>query len=86
MFTAVCGTVAVITFGAYGDARYWMPNWEHNNMGYSYWIAVVGTVASYIAGILFMVESRKHSNKHRRFRQDPSDYVMSERRAYEGHM
>ncbi|XP_065210528.1 uncharacterized protein kune [Planococcus citri] len=86
MFTAaLSGSVAVIIFGAYGDARYWMPNWEHNNMGYSYWIAVIGTVAAYIGGVLFLVESRKHSIKHRRFRQDPSDYVMSERTAYGGH-
>lgn len=54
-------------------------------MGYSYWLAVIGTVASFAAGILFMVESRKHAIKHKRFRQDPSDYDMNERTAYGGH-
>ncbi|XKL60555.1 hypothetical protein PGB90_007612 [Kerria lacca] len=77
--SAFCGTVAVILFGIYGDARYWMPNWEHNNMGWSYWLAVIGTVSSYIGGICFLVESRKHSIKHKRFHQESSDYAMDER-------
>ncbi|KAK7576604.1 hypothetical protein V9T40_012890 [Parthenolecanium corni] len=77
-----CGCLAVIIFGAYGDSRYWMPNWEHNNMGWSYWVAVIGSVSSLIGGICFLVEARKHSIKHRKFRQASSDYTMDERRTY----
>lgn len=79
----ICGAIACIIFGAYGDARFWMPNWEHNNMGYSYWLAVVGTVSSFFGGICFLVESRKHLIKHKKFRQSSADYMMDERRAYQ---
>lgn len=78
----ICGAIAVIIFGAYGDARFWMPNWEHNNMGWSYWFAVIGSVSSFIGGICFLVEARKHSIKHKKFRQASSDYNMDERRTY----
>lgn len=34
--------IAVIIFGARGDGRDWMPNWEHNDMGWAYALAVLG--------------------------------------------
>ena len=63
LISAICGTIAVVIFGVYGDSRYWMPNWEHNDMGWSYAMAVVGVVFLYISGILFLVEGRVHRRK-----------------------
>eukprot|EP00102_Acyrthosiphon_pisum_P020437 XP_016657647.1 PREDICTED: uncharacterized protein LOC100573556 isoform X2 [Acyrthosiphon pisum] len=44
---AVCSTIALIIFGTYGDSRVWMPNWENNNIGWSYGVAVTGTITLY---------------------------------------
>ncbi|XP_015516518.1 uncharacterized protein kune [Neodiprion pinetum] len=57
--SATFGIIAVIIFGARGDGRDWMPNWEHNDVGWSYALAVVGTVFLYIGGILFLIEGRR---------------------------
>lgn len=63
LFAGITGAIACTLFGVYGDARFWMPHWEHNNMGYSFWFACIGTVSSIIAGVCFLVESRKHNIK-----------------------
>ncbi|XP_070497211.1 uncharacterized protein [Chironomus tepperi] len=54
-----CSTFAVILFGCYGDSRDWMPNWEHNHMGWSFALACPGSVMLFPAGILFIVEARR---------------------------
>lgn len=60
---AICGLIAVITFGARGDGRDWMPNWEHNNMGWSFVLACVGVLMLAPGGVLFMVEARRERYK-----------------------
>lgn len=45
-----------------------MPNWEHNNIGWSYAVAVFGVVFLYIAGILYLAEGRK-----RKIRQESEE-------------
>lgn len=62
----VCGVIAVIIFGARGDGRDWMPNWEHNDIGWSYALAVVGSFTLIAAGILFLIEGRRHRKKQER--------------------
>lgn len=62
----VCGVISVIIFGARGDGRDWMPNWEHNDMGWSFALAVVGSVTLIAAGILFLIEGRRHKKKQER--------------------
>ncbi|XP_071455383.1 uncharacterized protein kune [Hetaerina americana] len=68
---AVSGTIAVVTFGVRGDGRDWMPNWEHNNMSWSYAFAVFGVLFLYTAGFLFLVEAR-------RFRRRKLDALASQ--------
>lgn len=80
--SAICGTVAIILFAINGDSRVWMPNWEHNNMGWSFVAAIMGTSACYVAAILYLVESRVRRIKHRRF-ADP-DYNLRETRRFGG--
>lgn len=66
VLAAVSGTLAVIIFGARGDGRDWMPNWEHNDISWSYAMAVMGVLFLYISGILFLIEGRVHRMKTER--------------------
>lgn len=42
MVAAVCGTVSLIIFGAQGDGRDFMPDWEQNYLSWSFGLAFVG--------------------------------------------
>lgn len=78
--------LSVIMFGCYGDSRDWMPNWEHNNMGWAFAMACIGAVMLFPAGILFLVEARRI--KYKRLNdigtRGESAYSMDDRR-YRGH-
>uniref|UniRef100_A0A6B2E6F5 Putative conserved secreted protein n=1 Tax=Phlebotomus kandelakii TaxID=1109342 RepID=A0A6B2E6F5_9DIPT len=79
---ATCGLIAVITFGARGDGRDWMPNWEHNDMGWAFALAVLGVMILFPAGALFLVEARKI--KYKRLNEigtrEASSYSMDDRK------
>ncbi|CAF4883714.1 unnamed protein product [Pieris macdunnoughi] len=82
------GLISVITFGARGDGRDWMPNWEHNDLGWAFALGVVGVVLLFPAGILFLVEARvrKYKRLHEMQSREPSSYTMHERKvAFPGH-
>ncbi|KAL0281487.1 UNVERIFIED_CONTAM: hypothetical protein PYX00_002461 [Menopon gallinae] len=66
VLAAISGTIAVIIFGARGDGRDWMPNWEHNDISWSFAMAVMGVLFLYISGVLFLVEGRVHRMKSQR--------------------
>ncbi|EEB18817.1 conserved hypothetical protein [Pediculus humanus corporis] len=66
VLAAVSGTLAVIIFGARGDGRDWMQNWEHNDISWAFAMAVMGVVFLYISGILFLIEGRVHRMKKER--------------------
>lgn len=78
---ALSGTIAVYIFGAHGDGRDWMPNWEHNDIGYSYAMAVMGVICEYIAGTLFLVEGRVHKMKKKRHVDRGQTYHMEQRKS-----
>lgn len=80
-FVAVSGTIALIIFGYNGDGRVWMPNWEHNDIGYSYALGVIGVICSYISGTLYFVEARAHKIKRRRSLRGESAYHMEQRKS-----
>jgi len=61
--SAMCGTIAVIIFGALGDSRDWMPDFEHNFLSWSFGLAVVGTVGLYLSAVLFYVEAKVQAKK-----------------------
>ncbi|XP_013195002.1 uncharacterized protein LOC106138408 [Amyelois transitella] len=79
---AFSGIISVVTFGARGDGRDWMPNWEHNDLSWAYALGVIGVIMLFPAGILFLVEARVHKYKrlHELQSRDPSSYTMSERK------
>ncbi|XP_063992951.1 uncharacterized protein LOC135170818 [Diachasmimorpha longicaudata] len=61
--SGVTGFIACIIFAARGDGRDWMPNWEHNDISWSYALAVVGSLFLLAGGILFLVEGRRHKKR-----------------------
>jgi hypothetical protein len=75
VFSAFLGSIAVIVFGAMGDSRVWMPDWQNNYLSWSFAFAVVGVVCEYVSGILFIVESRVQGRK-KKIRESHSAYTM----------
>merc|ERR1712071_563854 len=59
----ICGTLAVIIFGALGDSRDWMPDFEHNFLSWSFGLAVVGTFGCYLSAALFYIEAKVQAKK-----------------------
>lgn len=74
-YIAFLGTIAVIVFGAKGDSRDWMPDWQNNYLSWSFAFAVIGVFAEYVSGVLFLVESRIQS-KRKKMRESQSAYTM----------
>ncbi|XP_034943476.1 uncharacterized protein kune [Chelonus insularis] len=66
----ICGIIAVIIFGARGDGRDWMPDWEHNDIGWSFALGVVGSFLLLNSGILFFIEGRRFRKKIERMLVD----------------
>jgi len=63
MVAAVCGTVSLIIFGAEGDGRSFMPDWEQNYLSWSFGLAFVGVAMQYVTSVLFLVEARIQQRK-----------------------
>lgn len=57
------GIISVVTFGARGDGRDWMPHWQNNDLGWAYALGVVGVISLFPAGILFLIVARVHKYK-----------------------
>uniref|UniRef100_A0A2S2NSP8 Uncharacterized protein n=2 Tax=Aphidini TaxID=33387 RepID=A0A2S2NSP8_SCHGA len=71
---AICSTIALIIFGIDGDSRVWMPHWEHNDIGWSYGVAVAGTIALYVSGVLYVIEGRAHKIKRQKMATQRANY------------
>lgn len=61
--SGICGVISGLIFGFGGDVRYWMPDWEHNSLGYSYILACLGSLLILPAGVLFLIEGRRHKKR-----------------------
>jgi len=62
----LCAVIGVLIFGGRGHYREWMPDWEHNDVGYSFVFAAIGSLTLLAAGIVFLVEARRFVNKMER--------------------
>lgn len=72
-----CGTIALIIFGAQGDGRDFMPDWEQNYLSWSFGLAFVGVVFMYVVAVLFLVEARIMQRKEiARDSQEKQQYPM----------
>lgn len=58
IISAALGTIALVIFGLNGRTRGggWTTNWEHTQIGWSYRVAVAGTVALYAGGLLYVID------------------------------
>ncbi|QQP39236.1 Uncharacterized protein FKW44_020055 [Caligus rogercresseyi] len=74
------GSIALIIFGVYGDARDYMPDWENNYISWSFGLGFVGVILEFIAGALFVVESRILNRKEIALE---NQYPMEKRAAME---
>jgi len=81
MVAAVCGTISLIIFGAQGDGRDFMPDWEQNYLSWSFGLAFVGVAMQYVTAVLFLVEARIQQRKElARDSVDKQQYPMREER------
>ena len=54
-----------------------MPDWEHNYLSWSFWLAFVGVVMMYVTAVLFLVEARIMQRKEiARDLQEKQQYPM----------
>jgi hypothetical protein len=51
-------TIALVIFGAKGDNRDFMPDWENNYLSWGFGLGCVGALFDFVAGVLFIVEAR----------------------------
>ncbi|XP_077561301.1 uncharacterized protein LOC144176052 isoform X2 [Haemaphysalis longicornis] len=75
--SAVCNTIAVIVFGARGDGRDWMPDPDHNFLSWSFALGVIGAFCTYVAAVLFAVDSRRMARKLGEQEQQQQAYGMN---------
>lgn len=81
VIAGICGLIGVIIFGAYGDSRDWMPNWQHNSLGWSFAFAALGSLLLLPAGALFLVEARRFRYRTLEESRQPSNYSMDVRKS-----
>ena len=73
-FPAFFGILAVIIFGARGDGRDFMPEWEHNFHSWSFGLAAVGAILQCVDAVLFLIEARIMDRRQRAYeKQDNGD-------------
>ncbi|KAL3282103.1 hypothetical protein HHI36_005301 [Cryptolaemus montrouzieri] len=76
VLSGIFGVIACLIFGINGDRRDWMPNWQHNSLGFSYAFACIGSLLLFPAGALFMIEARRARYRRLASSQPPSQYSM----------
>ncbi|KAJ8979168.1 hypothetical protein NQ317_018990 [Molorchus minor] len=81
----ICGLISVSIFGAHGDSRDWMPNWQHNDLSWSFAFACIGSLLLLPAGALFLVEARRARYRILKNSQPPSQYSMEIRKSESHH-
>nr|XP_022913655.1 uncharacterized protein LOC111424381 [Onthophagus taurus] len=80
------GTVSCLIFGSNGDRRDWMPYWEHNDLGWSFGLACVGSLLLFPAGAMFLVEARRVRYRKLEASRPSLQYQMDERKPHHSQM
>lgn len=80
VIAGICGLIACLIFGNNGDRRDWMPNWEHNDLSWSFAFACVGSLLLIPAGALFLVEAKRANYRRLLASRPPSQYDMEVRK------
>ncbi|KPI93348.1 hypothetical protein RR46_10608 [Papilio xuthus] len=76
LLPGISGCIAVIVFACFGNTEGWMPGHPNNYFGWSFGLAVVGSVACIITAALFLTEANIQSKKRNRFKESQACFEM----------
>ncbi|XP_037922264.1 uncharacterized protein LOC119658716 isoform X2 [Hermetia illucens] len=74
--SGVSGAIAVIVFACFGNTHNWMPNHSNNWFGWSFGMAVVGSVMCIVASTLFLTESHVQRRKREQFKESQTRFEL----------
>jgi hypothetical protein len=76
---SICGCISVIIFASLGNADGWMPGHTNNYLGWSFALAVIGSVLGLIASLLFLVESNIQNKKRKNLKESQTRFPLESR-------
>ncbi|XP_014254938.1 transmembrane protein 182 [Cimex lectularius] len=74
----VCSALAVIVFAIWANQDGWMPGHDNNFFGWTFALAIAGTIASLIAGGLFLVEGVLQKKKRMYLKESQTRFEMEQ--------
>lgn len=75
----ISGGIAVIIFACLGNTDGWMPGHANNFFGWSFIMAVVGSVLTIIAGALLLVEANVQRKKREYLKESQTRFQLESR-------
>lgn len=75
-FLGSCGGLAVIIFATSGNTDGWMPGHVNNYFGWGFGLAVVGVVAAFVSGALFLVEANVQDRKRNLLKESQTRFEL----------
>lgn len=75
----ISGGLAVIIFACFGNTEGWMPGHANNFFGWSFIMAVVGSVLTIITGALFLVEANIQRKKREYLKESQTRFQLESR-------
>lgn len=79
LFGGICGCIAVLVFAIFGNSDDWMPGHENNFFGWSFVVAIIGSVVTLIAAGLFLVEANIQEKKKNYLKESQTRFQMESR-------
>lgn len=79
LVSGISGALAVIIFACLGNADGWMPGHENNYLGWSFALAVIGSVLTIVASTLFLVEGSVQRKKRNYLKESQSRFQLDSR-------
>lgn len=77
----ISGCLAVIIFACFGNTDGWMLGHANNFFGWSFVLACVGSVATVVASLLFLVEANIQHKKREYLKESQTRFQLEEPRA-----
>lgn len=78
IYLGLCGGLAVIIFACLGNTDNWMPEHANNYFGWSFGLAVVGSVACIISSVLFFTEANIQKKKRKYLKESQTKFEMDQ--------
>jgi len=78
LIVGVCSAIAVSVFAIWANQDGWMPGHDNNFFGWSFVMAVMGTVLAFIAGALFLVEATVQIKKRKYLKESQTRFEMEQ--------